>query len=70
MSPDSGVLIITTDSCAGYMMPNENVVSEQLGIGRSTLREALAVFWFIHCRVLVNEIDNIVNIGLSITLKF
>ena len=25
---------------AGYMMPNENVVSEQLGIGRSTLREA------------------------------
>ena len=23
---------------AGYMMPNENVVSEQLGIGRSTLR--------------------------------
>ena len=22
---------------AGYMMPNENVVSEQLGIGRSTL---------------------------------
>ena len=35
---------------AGYMMPNENVVSEQLGIGRSTLREAytaLAVFGFI-----------------------
>ena len=35
---------------AGYMLPNENVVSELLGIGRSTLREAytaLAVFGFI-----------------------
>ena len=35
---------------AGYMLPNENVVSELLGVGRSTLREAytaLAVFGFI-----------------------
>lgn len=61
---------------AGYMMPNENVVSEQLGIGRSTLREAytaLAVFGFIRrskAGTFVNEIDNIVNIApFSITVE-
>ena len=61
---------------AGYMMPNENVVSEQLGIGRSTLREAytaLAVFGFIRSSTagtFVNEIDNIVNIApFSITVE-
>ena len=40
-------LIISGQLPAGYMLPNENVVSEMLGVGRSTLREAytaLAVF--------------------------
>lgn len=61
---------------AGYMMPNENVVSEMLGVGRSTLREAytaLAVFGFIRrskAGTFVNEIDNIVNIApFSITVE-
>ena len=34
---------------AGYMLPNENIVSDMLKVGRSTLREAytaLAVFGF------------------------
>ena len=50
----------------GYMMPNENVVSELLGVGRSTLREAytaLAVFGFIRrskAGTFVNEIDNMI----------
>ena len=59
---------------AGYMMPNENVVSEMLGVGRSTLREAytaLAVFGFIRrskAGTFVNE--NIVNIApFSITVE-
>lgn len=61
---------------AGYMMPNENVVSEKLGVGRSTLREAytaLAVFSFIRrskAGTYVNEIDNMVNIApFSITVE-
>lgn len=61
---------------AGYMMPNENVVSELLGVGRSTLREAytaLAVFGFIRrskAGTFVNEIDNIVNIApFSMTVE-
>lgn len=61
---------------AGYMMPNENVVSEMLGVGRSTLREAytaLAVFGFIRrskAGTFINEIDNIVNIApFSITVE-
>ena len=61
---------------AGYMMPNENVVSELLGVGRSTLREAytaLAVFGFIRrskAGTYVNEIDNIVNIApFSMTVE-
>lgn len=61
---------------AGYMMPNENVVSEMLGVGRSTLREAytaLAVFGFIRrskAGTYINEIDNIVNIApFSITVE-
>ena len=61
---------------AGYVMPNENVVSEMLGVGRSTLREAytaLAVFGFIRrskAGTVVNEIDNIVNIApFSITVE-
>ena len=61
---------------AGYMMPNENVVSELLGVGRSTLREAytaLAVFGFIRrskAGTYINEIDNIVNIApFSITVE-
>lgn len=62
-------LIIAGKIPAGYMMPNENVVSETLGVGRSTLREAytaLAVFGFIRrskAGTYVNEIDNIVNIA-------
>lgn len=61
---------------SGYMMPNENVVSELLGVGRSTLREAytaLSVFGFIRrskAGTFVNEIDNIVNIApFSITVE-
>ena len=61
---------------AGYMLPNENVVSELLGVGRSTLREAytaLAVFGFIRrskAGTYINEIDNIVNIApFSITVE-
>lgn len=61
---------------AGYMMPNENTISELLGVGRSTLREAytaLAVFGFIRrskAGTFVNEIDNIVNIApFSITVE-
>lgn len=61
---------------AGYMMPNENTVSNLLGVGRSTLREAytaLAVFGFIRrskAGTFVNEIDNIVNIApFSITVE-
>lgn len=69
-------LIIEEKLPAGYMMPNENIVSEMLGIGRSTLREAytaLAVFGFIRrskAGTFVNEIDNIVNIApFSITVE-
>ncbi len=69
-------LIISGKLPAGYMMPNENVVSEMLGIGRSTLREAytaLAVFGFIRrskAGTYVNEIDNIVHIApFSITVE-
>ena len=61
---------------AGYMMPNENIVSDLLGVGRSTLREAytaLSVFGFIRrskAGTFVNEIDNIVNIApFSITVE-
>ena len=61
---------------AGYMLPNENVVSELLGVGRSTLREAytaLAVFGFIRrskVGTYINEIDNIVKIApFSITVE-
>ena len=68
-------LIIEEKLPAGYMMPNENIVSEMLGVGRSTLREAytaLAVFGFIRrskAGTFVNEIDNIVNIApFSITV--
>lgn len=69
-------LIIAGKIPPGYMMPNENVVSETLGVGRSTLREAytaLAVFGFIRrskAGTYVNEIDNIVNIApFSITVE-
>ena len=69
-------LIIDGKLPAGYMMPNENIVSEHLGVGRSTLREAytaLAVFGFIRrskAGTYVNEIDNIVNIApFSITVE-
>ena len=69
-------LIISGKLPAGYMMPNENVVSEMLGVGRSTLREAytaLAVFSFIRrskAGTFVNEIDNMVNIApFSITVE-
>ena len=61
---------------AGYMMPNENTVSDLLGVGRSTLREAytaLAVFGFIRrskAGTFVNEIDNIVILHhLALPLK-
>jgi GntR family transcriptional repressor for pyruvate dehydrogenase complex len=46
----------------GYMLPNENIVSDMLGVGRSTLREAytaLAVFGFIRrskAGTFINEI--------------
>lgn len=69
-------LILTEKLPAGYMMPNENIVSELLGVGRSTLREAytaLAVFGFIHrskAGTLVNKVDNIVNIApFSMTVQ-
>lgn len=69
-------LIISGKLPAGYMMPNENVVSEMLGVGRSTLREAytaLSVFSFIRrskAGTYVNEIDNMVNIApFSITVE-
>lgn len=69
-------LIITGKLKAGTMLPNENVVSELLGIGRSTLREAytaLAVFGFIKrskAGTVINEIDNIVNIApFSMTVE-
>jgi len=61
---------------AGFMLPNENIVSDVLGVGRSTLREAytaLAVFGFIKrskAGTFINEIDNIVNIApFSITVE-
>lgn len=69
-------LIILGKLPAGYMMPNENVVSDMLGIGRSTLREAytaLSVFGFISrskAGTFVTEIDNIVNAApFSITIE-
>ncbi len=69
-------LILSGKMPAGYMMPNENVVSELLGVGRSTLREAytaLAVFGFIKrskAGTFVNKIDNIVNIApFSMTVE-
>lgn len=69
-------LIISGKLPAGYMLPNENVVSDMLGVGRSTLREAytaLAVFGFIHrskAGTFINQIDNIVNIApFSITVE-
>lgn len=69
-------LIIAEKLPAGYMLPNENAVSELLGVGRSTLREAytaLAVFGFIRrskAGTYINEIDNIVNIApFSITVE-
>jgi len=69
-------LIISGKLPSGFMMPNENVVSELLGVGRSTLREAytaLAVFGFIKrskAGTYINEIDNIVNIApFSITVE-
>ncbi len=69
-------LILTGKLPEGYMLPNENVVSSALGIGRSTLREAytaLAVFGFIRrskAGTFINNIDNIVNIApFSITVE-
>lgn len=69
-------LIMRGELPAGYMLPNENIVSEILGVGRSTLREAytaLAVFGFIRrskAGTYINEIDNIVNIApFSITVE-
>lgn len=69
-------LILDGKLPAGYMMPNENVVSEMLGVGRSTLREAytaLSVFGFIKrskAGTFVNQIDNIVNIApFSMTVE-
>ena len=62
-------LILSGKLPEGYMLPNENVVSNALGIGRSTLREAytaLAVFGFIRrskAGTFINNIDNIVNIA-------
>lgn len=62
-------LIVSGKLPAGYMLPNENVVSEKLGVGRSTLREAytaLSVFGFIRrskAGTYINEIDNMVNIA-------
>ena len=61
---------------AGYMLPNENVVSELLGVGRSTLREAytaLAVFGFIRrskAGTYINEIENIVNEARELAEQF
>ena len=69
-------LILSGKLPEGYMLPNENVVSNALGIGRSTLREAytaLAVFGFIRrskAGTFINNIDNIVNIApFSITVE-
>ncbi len=69
-------LILEGKLPSGYIMPNENIVSELLGVGRSTLREAytaLAVFGFIKrskAGTIVNKIDNIVNIApFSITVE-
>ncbi len=68
-------LILSGKLPEGYMLPNENVVSNTLGIGRSTLREAytaLAVFGFIKrskAGTFVNKINDIVNIApFSITV--
>ena len=69
-------LILSGKFPEGYMLPNENVVSNALGIGRSTLREAytaLAVFGFIKrskAGTFVNKITDIVNIAtFSITVE-
>lgn len=69
-------LIVSGKLPAGTMLPNENVVSEMLGIGRSTLREAyiaLSVFGFIKrskAGTIINQIDNIVNIApFSMTVE-
>lgn len=69
-------LIVSGKLPAGTMLPNENIVSELLGIGRSTLREAytaLSVFGFIKrskAGTIINQIDNIVNIApFSMTVE-
>lgn len=69
-------IIIEEKIPAGYMMPNENTVSELLGVGRSTLREAytaLEVFGFIRrskAGTFINEIDDIVNMApFSLTVS-
>ncbi|MFV0314647.1 MAG: FadR/GntR family transcriptional regulator [Anaerotignum sp.] len=62
-------LIMRGQLPTGYMLPNENIVSNTLNVGRSTLREAytaLAVFGFIRrskAGTFINEIDNIVKIA-------
>ncbi len=62
-------LILLGELPPNSMLPNENVLSNMLGIGRSTLREAytaLSVLGFIKrskAGTYVNSIDNIVNIA-------
>ena len=69
-------LILSGELPPNSILPNENILSNMLGIGRSTLREAytaLAVLGFIKrskAGTYVNSIDSIVNIApFSLTVE-
>lgn len=69
-------LILSGELPPNSILPNENILSNMLGIGRSTLREAytaLAVLGFIKrskAGTYVSSIDNIVNIApFSLTVE-
>lgn len=62
-------IIMSQKLPSGYMMPNENLTSEILGVGRSTLREAytaLEVFGFIRRSkggTYINELSEIMSMA-------
>lgn len=69
-------LIIEGKLPTGYMLPNENTVSELLHVGRSTLREAytaLAVFGFIKrskAGTIVCEVEDMIHVApFSMTVQ-
>lgn len=69
-------LIVEGKLPTGYVLPNENQVSEMLHIGRSTLREAytaLAVFGFIKrskSGTVVSEVEDMIHVApFSMTVE-